>query len=287
MHLNDSLGHHPGLSCLYQHHEQAAAMAAEAYARVDNRMAAVCVTSGPGATNAITGVLCAWMDSIPMIVLSGQVRYDTTVRHSGLKIRTMGVQEYDITPSVEPMTKYAVMVTDPLTIRYHLERAIYLAKTGRPGPCWLDLPLNVQSAIVETEELKAYDPSEDKKELPAPVSEETVKNILEKLKQASRHYFCRSRDPSGRCLSRVPASGGTSWNPVVTGMSSIDLMESAHPLYVGRNGGTGNRPGNFAVQTCDVLFSIGSRQSFLQTGFAYENGQHMHIRFSMISTGRN
>ena len=137
MHLNDSLGHHPGLSCLYQHHEQAAAMAAEAYARVDNRMAAVCVTSGPGATNAITGALCAWMDSIPMIVLSGQVRYDTTVRHSGLKIRTMGVQEYDITPSVKPMTKYAVMVTDPLTIRYHLERAIYLAKTGRPGPFYL------------------------------------------------------------------------------------------------------------------------------------------------------
>ena len=91
-------------------------MAAEAYARVDNRMAAVCVTSGPGATNAVTGALCAWMDSIPMLVLSGQVRYDTTVRHSGLKIRTMGVQEYDITPSVEPMTKYAVMVTDPLTI---------------------------------------------------------------------------------------------------------------------------------------------------------------------------
>ena len=175
MHLNDSLGHHPGLSCLYQHHEQAAAMAAEAYARVDNRMAAVCVTSGPGATNAITGVLCAWMDSIPMIVLSGQVRYDTTVRHSGLKIRTMGVQEYDITPSVEPMTKYAVMVTDPLTIQYHLERAIYLAKTGRPGPCWLDLPLNIQSAIIETDDLRAYDPKEDEKELPAPVTEEKYK----------------------------------------------------------------------------------------------------------------
>ena len=185
MHLNDSLGHHPGLSCLYQHHEQAAAMAAEAYARVDNRMAAVCVTSGPGATNAITGVLCAWMDSIPMIVLSGQVRYDTTVRHSGLKIRTMGVQEYDITPSVDPMTKYAVMVTDPLTIRYHLERAIYLAKTGRPGPCWLDLPLNIQSAIIETDDLRAYDPKEDEKELPAPVTEEMVKKIL---------------DSTGRCI---------------------------------------------------------------------------------------
>ena len=271
MHLNDSLGHHPGLTCLYQHHEQAAAMAAEAYARVDNRMAAVCVTSGPGATNAITGTLCAWMDSIPMLVLSGQVRYDTTVRHSGLKIRTMGVQEYDITPSVEPMTKYAVMVTDPLTIRYHLERAIYLAKTGRPGPCWLDLPLNVQSAVVETDDLKAYDPSEDAKELPAPVSEETVKQILEKLKLASQPLIfaghgIRLAGAYDEFQHLVELLG----IPVVTGMSSIDLMESAHPLYVGRNGGTGNRPGNFAVQTCDVLFSIGSRQSFLQTGFAYE-----------------
>ena len=259
MHLNDSLGHHPGLSCLYQHHEQAAAMAAEAYARVDNRMAAVCVTSGPGATNAITGALCAWMDSIPMIVLSGQVRYDTTVRHSGLKIRTMGVQEYDITPSVEPMTKYAVMVTDPLTIRYHLERAIYLAKTGRPGPCWLDLPLNIQSAIIETDDLRAYDPKEDEKELPAPVTEEMVKKILEKLKQAVRPVIFAGHGirlaGAYDSLQRLVELPGI---PVVTGMSSIDLMESAHPLYVGRNGGTGNRPGNFAVQTCDVLFSIGS-----------------------------
>ena len=271
MHLNDSLGHHPGLSCLYQHHEQAAAMAAEAYARVDNRMAAVCVTSGPGATNAITGALCAWMDSIPMIVLSGQVRYDTTVRHSGLKIRTMGVQEYDITPSVEPMTKYAVMVTDPLTIRYHLERAIYLAKTGRPGPCWLDLPLNIQSAIIETDDLRAYDPKEDEKELPVPVTEEMVKKILEKLKQAVRPVIFAGHGirlaGAYDSFQRLVELLGI---PVVTGMSSIDLMESAHPLYVGRNGGTGNRPGNFAVQTCDVLFSIGSRQSFLQTGFAYE-----------------
>ena len=271
MHLNDSLGHHPGLSCLYQHHEQAAAMAAEAYARVDNRMAAVCVTSGPGATNAITGALCAWMDSIPMIVLSGQVRYDTTVRHSGLKIRTMGVQEYDITPSVEPMTKYAVMVTDPLTIRYHLERAIYLAKTGRPGPCWLDLPLNIQGAIIETDDLRAYDPKEDEKELPAPVTEEMVKKILEKLKQAVRPVIFAGHGirlaGAYDSFQRLVELLGI---PVVTGMSSIDLMESAHPLYVGRNGGTGNRPGNFAVQTCDVLFSIGSRQSFLQTGFAYE-----------------
>ena len=170
MHMNDSFGHHPVLKCTYHHHEQAAAMAAEAYARVDNQMAAVCVTSGPGAVNALTGVLCAWTDSIPMIVFSGQVRYDTTVRSSGLKLRTMGVQEYDITLSAAPMTKYAVMVERAEDIRYHLERALYLALHGRRGPVWLDVPLNVQGAVIEPEKLRRYDPGEDADEIPEKIS---------------------------------------------------------------------------------------------------------------------
>lgn len=271
MHLNDSLGHCPELSCMYHHHEQAAAMTAEAYARVDNKMAAVCVTTGPGATNAITGALCAWMDSIPMIVISGQVRYDTTVRHSGLKIRTMGVQEYDVVQSVEPMTKYAVMITDAKEVGYHLDKALYLAKVGRPGPVWLDVPLNVQSAIVDTDDLKVYDPAEDAQELPDPISECVVEQILDKIKNAKRPVMyaghgIRLADAYDEFQKMVDLLG----IPVVTGMSSIDLMESGHALYVGRNGGTGNRAGNFAVQNSDVYLSIGSRQSFLQTGFAFE-----------------
>lgn len=271
MHLNDSLGHHPRLSCLYHHHEQAAAMAAEAYARVDNRMAAVCVTSGPGATNAITGALCGWMDSIPMLVVSGQVRYDTTVRSSGLRIRTMGVQEYDIVKSVEPMTKYAVMVTEPEKIRYHLERAVYLASHGRPGPSWLDIPLNVQSTVVETDELEPYDCREDIGEVPDPIPEETLELILEKIRTAKRPILFAGHGirlaGAYKDFRKLADLLGV---PVVTGMSSVDLMPSDHPLYVGRNGGTGDRAGNFAIQKCDVLLSIGSRQSFLQTGFAYE-----------------
>lgn len=271
MHLNDAFGHHGTLNCLYHHHEQAAAMAAEAYARVNNKMAAVCVTSGPGATNAITGVLCAWMDSVPMLVVSGQVRYDTTVRSSGLKIRTMGVQEYDIVKSVDPMTKYAVMVTRPEEIRYHLERALHLAKTGRPGPCWLDIPLNVQSAVVNIEELKGYDPEEDAGEIPEPISDSVISQILEKIGQSKRPviYAGRGIRLAGAydCFRKMVELLGV---PVVTGMSSIDLMPSEHTYYVGRNGGTGNRAGNFAIQNSDVLLSIGSRQSFLQTGFAYE-----------------
>ena len=128
MHLNDALGHREGLHCLYNHHEQACAIAAESYARIHNQIAAVCVTTGPGGTNAITGVVGGWLDSIPMLILSGQVRYDTTARWSGLGIRAMGDQEFDICKAVSCMTKYCEMVIDPLRIRFCLEKALYLAK---------------------------------------------------------------------------------------------------------------------------------------------------------------
>ena len=157
MHLDDGLGHQEGLHCIYNHHEQACAMAAEAYARIHNRIAALCVTTGPGGTNAITGVVGGWLDSIPMLVLSGQVRYDTTARWSGVGIRAMGDQEFDICKAIDCMTKYSEMVIDPMRIRYCLEKALYLARSGRPGPCWLDIPLNVQGAFVETEELPGFD----------------------------------------------------------------------------------------------------------------------------------
>ena len=140
MHLNDALGHQEGLHCLYQHHEQACAIAAEAYARIHNKIGALCVTTGPGGTNAITGVVGGWLDSIPMLILSGQVRYDTTARWSGVGIRAMGDQEFDIVKSIDCMTKYSEMVIDPLRIRYCLEKALYLATSGRPGPTWLDIP---------------------------------------------------------------------------------------------------------------------------------------------------
>ena len=144
MHLNDALGHEERLRCIFNHHEQASAIAAEGYTRLTNRLCAVCVTSGPGGTNAITGVVGAWLDSIPMLVLSGQVKRETTTRsYPELGLRQLGDQEFDIIGSVSNMTKYAVMVTDPLEIAYHLEKALYLATHGRGGPVWLDLPLDV------------------------------------------------------------------------------------------------------------------------------------------------
>ncbi len=271
MYLNDGLGHHPLLQCIYNHHEQACAMAAESYARVHNRMAAVCVTTGPGGTNAITGVLGGWLDSIPMLILSGQVRYDTTARSTGLDIRAMGDQEFDITRAVGCMTKFAEMVTDPDKIRYCLEKAIHLAQSGRPGPCWLDIPLNVQGAYVETEELCGYDLSEDTEKIPR-VTGEQIALILDKLRSSNRPVLnvgngvriAGAAEVLGRVIEKLNI-------PVVTGWNSIDLIEDEHPLYVGRAGIMGDRPGNWAVQNCDLFLSIGSRLSIRQVGYNHSS----------------
>lgn len=272
MHLNESFGHHKDIECTYHHHEQAAAMAAEAYARYKNIPAAVCITCGPGATNAITGVLCAWMESIPMLVFSGQVRYATTVESTGLSIRCMGIQEYPIVDSVRAMTKYSVMIKNAKEIRYCLEKAFYMACSQRPGPVWLDIPLDVQSAVVETEELKAFDAEAEGYTKVHPVTEKTARKILEKIYSSKRPllfagngiHLAGAEDVFRRLKDRLRI-------PVVTGMSSVDLMETEDELYVGRSGITGNRAGNFAIQNSDCLLSLGSRQSIMQTGFHYQS----------------
>lgn len=276
MHLNDALGHEKGLHCLYQHHEQACAIAAESYARIHNKLAVVCVTTGPGGTNAITGVVGGWLDSIPMLIISGQVRYDTTARWSGVGIRAMGDQEFDIVKAVGSMTKYSEMVIDPLRIRYCLEKAFYLAQSGRPGPAWLDIPVNVQGAYVDPEELEGFDAQafelgEEGQGLPKKISDETAKEILDKIAGASRPVFNAGNGiriaGAFAVFKRVVKKLGI---PVVTGWNSQDLMEDADPLYVGRAGGMGDRPGNFAVQNSDLVFSVGSRLSIRQVGYNYE-----------------
>lgn len=271
MHMNDSFGHQEGLHCVYQHHEQACAIAGEAYARMHNKIGAVCVTTGPGGTNAITGVVGGWLDSIPMLVISGQVRYDTTARSSGLGIRAMGDQEFDICKAVACMTKYCEMVIDPLDISYCLEKALYLANTGRPGPCWLDVPLNVQGAEIETDDLRHFDPAECASEVPAETEKNVLSTIVEKIKNAKR--------PVINAGNGIRISGGFEGFeklvdklqiPVVTGWNSIDLMADADPLYVGRAGIMGDRAGNFAIQNSDLVLSIGSRLSIRQVGYNFK-----------------
>lgn len=276
MHLNDALGHKEGLHVYYPHHEQTCAMAAEAYARLDNRMALVCVTTGPGGTNTLTGVVGGWLDSIPMFIISGQVRYDTTVRYTeqfleGHPIRSVGDQEYDIIQSVKPMTKYAVMIEDPMQIRYVLEKAYHLATTGRPGPVWVDIPVNFQGCIIETDLLEGYDPAEDDAKLPPPVKAETVDTILDKISKAKRPVIYAGygiRLSGGFKVFREVADKLNV--PVITYWNAIDLIEDEHPLYVGRAGNMGDRPGNFAVQNADLVLAIGTRISIRQVGYDWK-----------------
>lgn len=276
MHLNDALGHKEGLTCTYNHHEQACAIAAEAYARIHNRMAAVCVTTGPGGTNAITGVVGGWLDSVPMFVISGQVRYDTTARYTsqftgGLPLRAVGDQEFDITKSVGCMCKYATMIEDPMQIRYALEKGYHLAMTGRRGPAWIDIPVNFQAAIIETDDLKGYDPAEDEQTLPPAAQLSDAALVLEKIRNAKRPVLYAGngiRLSEGYDVFRraVELLG----IPVVTGWNSIDAIEDAHPLYVGRGGNMGDRPGNFAVQNADYVIAIGNRLSIRQVGYTWK-----------------
>ena len=304
MHLNDGLGHQEGLECIYNHHEQACAMAADSYARIHNQIAAVCVTTGPGGTNAITGVVGAWLDSIPMLVLSGQVRYDTTARWSGVGIRAMGDQEFDICQAVSSMTKYCEMVTDPKRIRFCLEKALYLARSGRPGPCWLDIPLDVQGAFVEEEDLGGFDPEdyeaggsgwgdgsgragkpshpakireddagfgEKRQVLPGEPEAALMEKVLDKIREAKRPVFyvgngIRIAGAYEVFLEAAELVG----IPVVTGWNIQDAIWDEHPLYAGRPGNMGDRPGNFAVQNSDLVFSVGSRLSIRQVGYNYK-----------------
>lgn len=275
MHLNDSFGHNERLKCIYNHHEQACAIAAESYARIAGKPALLCVTTGPGGTNAITGVLGAYLDSIPMVVISGQVRYDTTARSTGLRIRAMGDQEFDITKAVASMTKYCEMVTDPKKIAYAVKKAFHIAVTGRPGPCWLDIPLNVQGAYVDREELWDYNENSGEYQeylagLPPKVTRQQVEEIFEHIKKAERPVFNAGNGiriaGAADVFCRVKDKLGI---PVVTGWNSIDLCADDDPLYVGRAGIMGDRPGNFAVQNSDLVLSIGSRLSIRQVGYNY------------------
>lgn len=276
MHLNDALGHKEGLQVTYNHHEQACAIAAEAYARLDNKIAAVCVTTGPGGTNALTGVLGGWLDSIPMFIISGQVRYDTTARYAmqftdGMPLRAMGDQEYDIVKSVEPMTKYAVMIEDPKQIRYALEKGWHLATTGRPGPVWIDIPVNYQGSYIETDHLEGYDPTEDDSKLPPGVDDEVVSAVLEKIRKAKRPVFHAGYGIRLSGDYEAFRSAAEKLNiPIVTYWNAVDLIEDENPLYCGRAGNMGDRPGNWAIQNADLILAVGTRISIRQVGYNWK-----------------
>lgn len=267
MNLNDAFGHAAGMTVIYNHHEQACAIAAEGYARVNNECACVCVTTGPGGTNALTGVVGAYVDSVPMIVISGQVRWDSFSLSTGLPLRAMGDQEFNIVSAVKTMTKYAEIVADKKDIRYIIEKAVYLATHGRMGPTWIDIPGDIQSAIVETDDLIGYDYIDEN--IPYPTNEQ-MNHIITKIKESVRPIlYAGSAIRLSGAYDKFKELIEKLNIPVVCAWNSSDVIESNHHLYAGRPGNFGDRAGNFAVQNSDLIISLGCRLSIRQTGFNY------------------
>ena len=268
MHLDNALLVCEKMNKVFNHHEQACAMAAEAYARYSGRMAAVCVTSGPGATNTLTGVMGAWQDSLPMLVLSGQVRYEISVPKSGLKLRYRGIQEFEIVPTVKNMTKYAVMLTDPLAVKKELVKAIHIAMDGRRGPVWLDIPQDIQNARVEDSDLY---PVEEYISTTPIVKIEEIEEVLELLRGAKRPcILAGSGIISSNNRSEFEEMVNKMNVPVIGGAWVADNLYTDHPLYYGNSGNVGPRTGNFILQNADMILSMGNSLGFRQTGFNLE-----------------
>lgn len=272
MHLNDSIGHTAGLTYICNHHEQASAIAAEGYYRTSHRLCVTNVTTGPGGTNAITGVLGQFLDSIPALYISGQIK-TATYKHSYpyLNLRQLGDQEADIISMVKPITKYAKTIYDPREIRYELDKAIALALEGRPGPVWLDIPLDVQAAQIDETELRPFDASElidpVKHDLVATQIEELVARI--KTAKSPVIYVGNGVRLAHRTEQFIHLAE-TLNIPVVTAISGSDIIWHGHPLFFGKPGICGDRLGNIMVQNADLLIILGTRLSIRQISYAYD-----------------
>lgn len=266
MHLIDALGRNGNLNYVCNHHEQACAFAAEGYARLSNKIGVAFVTTGPGATNAITGVYSSWVDSIPILIISGQVKFTTTVKSQPeLKLRQLGDQEVNIIDIIKPITKYAVMLENKNEIKYHLQKALYLAKDGRPGPVWLDIPLDIQGADINENELKRFKKPADKK------YKCKIDEVVTMLKQAQRPVIIAG---NGIALADARREFKKLSNilkiPVIATFARYDILNNSNEYYFGRYGSMGQRAANFIVQNSDLILAIGARLNIRAISYNWE-----------------
>jgi len=269
LYLSDAVARNPGIKGISTHHEQAAAYAAVAYAESNNTLGACMVSTGCAATNALTGVLCAWQDNIPVVFISGQNMLHETTRFTGIPLRTFGQQETDIVSIVKPITKYAVMIDDPNQIGYEIDKALYFAQSGRKGPVWIDVPLDIQDARIEPDNLVRFIPEDDKS---CSLSTEDIAYVVDAFKAAQRPVILigsgiKSADAGklfGDFIARFPV-------PVTYSPSATDVYSTTHELSIGAVGSMGGtRAGNFALQNSDVLLVLGNRLSSMITSSEYK-----------------
>jgi len=272
MHLNDSIGAESRIRYICNHHEQAAAMAAEGYARITGTPGVINVTTGPGGINALNGVFGAWTDSIPMLILSGQVKRQTCMATAGTQgLRQLGDQEVDIISMVRGITKYAALVDDPGEIRYHLERAWHLATHGRPGPCWLDIPIDVQAARIDPAAQHGYDPADEAAPCGDPPLRRQAREVIQRIREAKRPVLLAGTgvrlsgalEQFEQTIRRLRIPVTTAW--------THDLIASDDELYAGRPGTIGDRAGNFAVQNADLVLVLGSRLNLRQVSYNWDS----------------
>lgn len=266
MHINDSVGYSKKIKPICMLHEQAATFAAESYARVTNNLGVVCVTCGPAATNTLTGIACSWIESTPLLVLTGQVKRADIAQDPNL--RQLGVQEVRIVDMAKPITKYSKQILDPNSIRYELEKSVFLAKNGRPGPVLLDIPVDVQACKVKENELRGFTPTLQDS---STCSDDQIEEIVSLLKSAKRPviyagagiYMAGAKSEFRKLIEKLQI-------PVLVHWNGMDILENDHPLYMGRPGAVGQRAANFVLQNSDVLITIGTRLYLLQTGFNFD-----------------
>jgi len=286
MHLNDALTRHKSLTPIFFHHEQSAAMAAESYYRLINRVVVLNVTAGPGGINALNGVYGAYMDSLSLLIISGQVKNETYLKNYKIKLRQLGDQEVDIVSMVKPITKYAVTVKDPSEIKEIMDKAIYFLSNGRPGPVWVDVPIDIQGSLIDPNKLKGFDGNIRKLINDPAVSDNTKLELLTKsnLNDKTFHIIFEKLRKSTRPV--ILAGTGVSISkmnkqflqlikklkiPVVTGWNAHDLLSNKNDYYAGKPGTVGDRPGNFTVQNSDLLIVLGCRLNIRQISYNWKD----------------